>query len=95
MIDNVRTVYILPYMTTVNVRIEEKTKKAASRVLASIGLDLSSGIKIFLYQVATEQGLPFIPTKNPAALRARLDAEFAEAIKGKGFKTGRDALKGL
>ena len=58
-------------MTTVQIRIEEKTKKAAQKALAGIGLDLSTGVKIFLNQVVTEKGLPFTPTKNPAALRAK------------------------
>lgn len=82
-------------MTTLNVRIEAKTKAAASKALAGIGLDLSTGVKIFLHQVVTEQGLPFTPTKNPAALRAKWDAEFEEAKKGKLYKNGRDALRGL
>ncbi|OGG52476.1 hypothetical protein A3H16_04055 [Candidatus Kaiserbacteria bacterium RIFCSPLOWO2_12_FULL_53_8] len=83
-------------MTTVNVRIEEKTKAAASKALAGVGLDLSTGVKLFLHQVVTEQGLPFTPTKNPAVLRAKWDAEVAQALKrGKVYKTARAALKGL
>jgi len=83
-------------MTTVNVRIEEKTKIAASRALAAIGLDLSSGVKLFLHQVVTEQGLPFVPTKNPAVLRTKWDQQVAEALKnGRVYKDGRDALKDL
>lgn len=83
-------------MTTINVRIEEKTKKAASKALASIGLDLSSGVKLFLHQVVTEQGLPFTPTKNPAALRAKWDAEVEDAIKnGKRYKSGKELLDDL
>lgn len=68
-------------MSTINVRIEEKTKKAASKALKGIGLDLSSGVKLFLNQVAIEQGLPFRPTKDPAALRAKWDKEVAWARK--------------
>ncbi len=83
-------------MTTVNVRIEEKTKKAASKALAGIGLDLSSGIKIFLNQVVTEKGLPFTPTKNTAALRAKWDREVAEARKsGKVYKSAEEVLADL
>ncbi|MBI5004192.1 type II toxin-antitoxin system RelB/DinJ family antitoxin [Candidatus Kaiserbacteria bacterium] len=83
-------------MTTVNVRIEEKTKAAASKALASMGLDLSTGVKLFLHQVVTEQGLPFTPTKNPVAIRAKWDATVAEALKnGKVYKNGRDVLRGL
>ncbi len=83
-------------MTTINVRIEQKTKTAASKALASMGLDLSSGVKLFLHQVITEQGLPFTPTKNPAALRAKWDAEVTQALKsGKVYKTARAVLRGL
>lgn len=87
--------YILLYMTTLNVRIEKKTKAAASKALAGIGLDLSTGVKLFLHQVVTEQGLPFTPTKNPAALRAKWDKEVAEALKKGKVYDARDALKGL
>ncbi len=83
-------------MTTVNVRIEAKTKAAASKALANIGLDLSSGVKLFLYQVVTERGLPFTPTKNPAALRAKWDKEVAEARRGgKVYKNAEELLKDL
>ena len=83
-------------MTTLQVRIEEKTKAAAGKVLAGMGLDLSSGVKLFLNQVVTEKGLPFTPTKNPAVLKAKWDAEVAEALKnGKVYKSAREALKGL
>jgi DNA-damage-inducible protein J len=82
-------------MTTLNIRIEEKTKKAASKTLAGLGLDMSSAVKLFLNQVVTENGLPFTPTKNPAVLRSKWDLEVSQAKKGKKFKTGRDVLRGL
>ena len=82
-------------MTTLNVRIEEKTKAAASKALKSMGLDLSTGVKLFLHQVVTEKGLPFTPTNNPAVLRAKWDAEFEQAKKRKLYKNARNALKGL
>ena len=83
-------------MTTINVRIEEKTKKAASKALKSIGLDLSSGIKMFLYQVAVEKGLPFRPNKTPLVSRAQLDKEVEDAMKrGKRYKSGKELLDDL
>ena len=95
-IDNVHTLCILVFMTTINVRIEEKTKKAASKALAGMGLDLSTGVKLFLHQVVTEQGLPFTPTKNPAALRAKWDKEVAYARKhGKRYDSAEELLKDL
>lgn len=87
---------ILTNMTTLSVRIEEKTKKAASKALKDIGLDLSSGIKIFLNQVAVEKGLPFTPTRNAAKLRARWDKEVAEARKsGKQYTDTKELFKDL
>lgn len=81
--------------TTVNVRLEKKIKIEASRILSSLGLDMSTAVKMFLYQVVTEQGIPFAPTKNPAAIRARWDAQGADALKGPGYKTAKAALRGL
>ena len=78
-------------MTTINIRIEESTKVRAAKTLAKLGLDMSSAVKIFLYQVVQEGGLPFTPTKNPATIRARWDAQVADALKnGKRYKTAKE-----
>jgi addiction module RelB/DinJ family antitoxin len=42
-------------MTTLQIRIEEKTKKAAQKVLARHGLDLSSGIRLYLSEIVQKQ----------------------------------------
>lgn len=47
------------YMTTIQVRIDEKTKRSAKKVMSKLGLDLSTGIKLFLNQVNIRQGMPF------------------------------------
>ncbi|MCL5017307.1 MAG: type II toxin-antitoxin system RelB/DinJ family antitoxin [Patescibacteria group bacterium] len=83
-------------MTTLNVRIEEKTKVQASKTLARLGLDMSSAVKIFLNQVVKEDGLPFIPTNNKAAIKARWDREVANTLRrGKRYNSAREALRGL
>ena len=83
-------------MTTMNIRIDEKTKKAARKALEGIGLDLSTGVKLFLNQVVIEKGLPFKPTKNHAAIRARWDAEVADALKnGKRYNSVDEAFPEL
>ena len=83
-------------MSTINVRIEEKTKRAASKALKGIGLDLSSGVKLFLNQVAIEQGLPFTPTKNAKKLRAKWGREVAWALKhGNRYDSAEELLKDL
>jgi len=81
--------------TTVNVRLEKKIKMEASKTLSGLGLDMSTAVKMFLYQVVAEQGIPFIPTKNPAAIRARWDAQVADALKGPGYKTAAELHRSL
>jgi len=44
---------------TLQVRIDKKTKKAAGRIFESLGMDLSSGIKVYLTQVLRTKSIPF------------------------------------
>lgn len=82
--------------TQINVRVEEKTKKAAMRIFDELGLDLSTGVNIFLNQVVVDKGLPFRPSKNPAALVAEWDREVAWARKhGKKYSNVKDLMKDL
>jgi addiction module RelB/DinJ family antitoxin len=41
------------------VRIESATKKEAARVFEKLGLDLSSGVSLYLARVARDQAIPF------------------------------------
>ncbi len=51
--------------TTLQVRIDTKTKNAAQKVFKEMGIDLSSGVKLFLNEVLRTKALPFTPrTKN-------------------------------
>ena len=45
-------------MSTIQIRIDEKTKKSAKKVLYDIGLDMSSAIKVYLRQIAIYKGIP-------------------------------------
>ncbi len=82
--------------TTIQIRIEEDLKEKASDVLKNIGLDLSSGIKLFLKEVVTSESVPFIPStaKGKKLLNYEmLKQEIAEAKKkGKGFATSEEML---
>ena len=83
-------------MTTLNIRIEENVKNKANKTLSSIGLDMSTAVKMFLNQVITENGLPFTPTKNMSAIKDRWDKQAAYALKkGKSYKTGKEVLADL
>ncbi len=73
-------------MSTLSIRIEEKTKKEASETLAALGLDISSAVKMFLNQVVIEQGIPFKPSRTPQEIRKEWDKEVAWALKhGKSY----------
>lgn len=51
--------------TTLQVRIDSKIKKSATKIFESLGLDLSSGIKMYLSQVLLKKGIPFqVLTEN-------------------------------
>ena len=83
-------------MNTINIRIDEKTKKKASKTLASLGLDMSTAVKMFLHQVITEDGLPFQPRRRtPQEIRAKWDLETAEALKKPGFATVDAMIKDI
>ncbi|PIR46319.1 MAG: hypothetical protein COV07_04230 [Candidatus Vogelbacteria bacterium CG10_big_fil_rev_8_21_14_0_10_45_14] len=85
--------------TTVQVRIDTKTKRAAERTLGEMGLDLSSGMRLFLRNVAITQTIPFqVRTINgftPEEERQMLK-EGEEARKsGRKFSSGKALLQSI
>lgn len=73
-------------MTTIQVRIDNKTKQSAQKVLNELGLDMSSAIKVYLKQITLHQAIPLrLVTANgltPAEENAIALAS-AEAKQGK------------
>lgn len=52
-------------MNTLQVRIDEKTKRDAKRVLDTLGMDLSVAVKVYLRQISRIGGIPFpLVTEN-------------------------------
>ncbi|MBI1974830.1 MAG: type II toxin-antitoxin system RelB/DinJ family antitoxin [Parcubacteria group bacterium] len=47
--------------TTIQLRIDSKTKKQAQKKFRALGLDLSSAMKLFLRQAITNEHLSFTP----------------------------------
>ncbi|MDO8579296.1 MAG: type II toxin-antitoxin system RelB/DinJ family antitoxin [bacterium] len=45
--------------TTINIRVDKKTKREADKTLKEMGLDLSSGIKLFLKEIIRSGSIPF------------------------------------
>jgi DNA-damage-inducible protein J len=46
--------------TTLQIRIDKKTKDAAQKTFRSMGLDMSSGVKLYLTQVMHTKTIPFL-----------------------------------
>ena len=51
----------MPANTVVRARIDERIKKEAEAVLASIGLTVSDAFRLMMVRIATERALPFQP----------------------------------
>lgn len=52
-------------MANLQIRIDDYTRDRAQEVAASMGMDLPGAVRIFLYQLIRENGLPFQPKADP------------------------------
>jgi len=52
--------------STLNIRIDKKLKESAGKTLKNMGLDISSGVKMFLCQVVNTKSIPFEPKMHYA-----------------------------
>jgi DNA-damage-inducible protein J len=85
----------------IQIRIDAKTKNEAKKVLESLGMDMSSAIKLFFRQIIITNNFPCeLRDANGFTLRkAEILRESIKEVKssGKSFKNGssliRDALK--
>ena len=67
--------------TAINVVVDEKTKKEASKILKDLGLSMSSAINVFLKQVIESEGIPFMVSKKKPSeklIEALEEAEYME-----------------
>ena len=87
------------HMTTIQVRIDEKTKTKAHKVFKDLGLDMSSGVKMYLNRVIKDKGIPFIVrTENgyTPEQEQKIIQEFEYAKKhGKRYDSVEAAIKYL
>lgn len=45
--------------STIQVRVNAKTKRKVANIFQSLGMDMSTGIKIYFERVIEEKGIPF------------------------------------
>ena len=56
-------------MTTLQIRIDTKTKKSAQKILQELGLDMTTAITVYLKRIVTKKGIPFeLITENGLTL---------------------------
>ena len=51
--------------TNINIRIDSEIKAKAQDILASLGLDMTTAINIFLRQAIRQEGIPFTISNEP------------------------------
>ena len=61
--------------STIQVKIDKETRKAAEMLFESLGLDLMTAIRLFLKQSVNQQRIPFeIVTPPPSAMISQMNA---------------------
>ncbi len=64
--------------TPTQVRVDSEIKKQATAIFASLGLDMSTAVNLFLHQCVLHQGLPFaveMPQYSQKTLEAMAEAK--------------------
>ena len=61
-------------MATLQLRLEDDLRQAASRVAKGMGMDISTAVRMFLTQMVLENGMPFLPTNDPFHSAANREA---------------------
>ncbi len=91
-------------MSHIQLRIDEKTKKAAKKVLDKLGIDMTSAIKVYLKQIVINQGIPFklvtengfTPEQEEEILMASVEAKSGKNVtKAMSTKEAVDYLNSL
>jgi DNA-damage-inducible protein J len=81
-------------MATIQLRIDNATKKSAKNILDKLGIDMTSAIKIYLKQIVINEGIPFkLLTENGLTIQQENEILKAseEAEKGIGVTKAMDA----
>jgi DNA-damage-inducible protein J len=62
--------------TMVHVRVDEKTKEKAAKILAGMGISVADAVRVLLVRVAAEKALPFdVRVPNAATVKAMRAAD--------------------
>ncbi|MFZ2167757.1 MAG: type II toxin-antitoxin system RelB/DinJ family antitoxin [Minisyncoccia bacterium] len=82
--------------STIQVRVDSKMKKRADTAFKNMGLDMSSGVKLFLHQVVHTGSIPFpIRTENgftPEQERQMIQETKTALARGKSYKNAKEMI---
>lgn len=77
--------------TTLQIRVDQKTKEKARKAFIGAGLDMSSGVKLYLTHVANTGKMPFemftydnIPEVEKKKIVVEMNEELKDLKNGKG-----------
>jgi DNA-damage-inducible protein J len=83
----------MPANAVVRARLDARTKREASAVLAAMGLTVSDAFRLLMVRVAKEKALPFAPlVPNSKTVRAMKEARRSRL---KGFDRIEDLMADL
>ena len=81
--------------TMVHVRVDEKTKRRATKTLAAMGMSVSDAVRMLLVRVVAEKALPFdVKVPNATTVKAMRAADKGKG-KGKRQKSADAVFKDL
>jgi DNA-damage-inducible protein J len=64
-------------MATIQVRVDDNTKAAADALFASLGLDTSTAVRMFLTASLEHDGLPFAVRRRTAKIAEKAESRTA------------------
>ncbi len=77
--------------STIQIRMDKKTKEKAAKILANMGMTMSSAVQLYFNQIIKEEALPFRPGRSPKEIREEWDREAKEALKsGKRYSSAEE-----
>ena len=72
-------------MATIQVRVSDKNKKNVEKILESLGLDVTTAVRMFLCRIEMDHGLPFAVRQGKGltvnGFTPEFEAEVLEAAK--------------
>lgn len=77
--------------TTLQIRIDKKIKDKTNKILAGMGMTMSSAISLYFNQIIKEEALPFRPGRTEKEIADEWKADIKETLKnGKSYATAKE-----